>query len=238
MQDVFEPTANFGGEEIIEINQFDRKSFQSNRINKSYKDLIAENNFNKVEDVLLECEIRSPTGKYFDKCIKSLTENKKELFDMIQSIANGSNNPVKDKLISNLSVILGNDFYKEIKNKESRKNVILLDLLKEYKKRYDKPFLIKKSEYTRLKNNNTSYHPFSFLTKLTMYKNLFSFEKEKSKFDGESNFDDFNSYFVSNEKPKEDKFLGMPRKVGIGVTIGVSVLAVAGIIFAVVKSRK
>jgi hypothetical protein len=30
----------------------------------------------------------------------------------------------------------------------------------------------------------------------------------------------------------------MPRKVGIGVTIGVGVLAVAGIIFAVVKSRK
>lgn len=38
--------------------------------------------------------------------------------------------------------------------------------------------------------------------------------------------------------PKEEKFLGMPRKVGIGVTIGVGVLAVAGIIFAVVKSRK
>jgi hypothetical protein len=37
---------------------------------------------------------------------------------------------------------------------------------------------------------------------------------------------------------KDAKFLGMPRKVGIGVTIGVSVLAVAGIIFAVVKSRK
>lgn len=41
-----------------------------------------------------------------------------------------------------------------------------------------------------------------------------------------------------NEKPSDAKFLGMPRKVGIGVTIGVSVLAVAGIIFAVVKSRK
>lgn len=34
------------------------------------------------------------------------------------------------------------------------------------------------------------------------------------------------------------KFLGMPRKVGIGVTIGVSVLAIAGIIFAIVKKKK
>ena len=42
----------------------------------------------------------------------------------------------------------------------------------------------------------------------------------------------------TDEKSKDAKFLGMPRKVGIGVTIGVSVLAVAGIIFAVVKSRK
>jgi len=39
-------------------------------------------------------------------------------------------------------------------------------------------------------------------------------------------------------KKTEDKFLGMPRKVGIGVTIGVGVLAVAGIIFAIVKKKK
>jgi len=38
--------------------------------------------------------------------------------------------------------------------------------------------------------------------------------------------------------PKNDKFLGMPRKVGIGVAIGVGVLSIAGIIFAVVKKKK
>ena len=37
---------------------------------------------------------------------------------------------------------------------------------------------------------------------------------------------------------KDAKFLGMPRKVGIGVTIGVGVLAIAGIIFAIVKKKK
>ena len=36
----------------------------------------------------------------------------------------------------------------------------------------------------------------------------------------------------------QEKFLGMPRKVGIGVTIGVSVLAIAGIVFAIVKKKK
>lgn len=38
--------------------------------------------------------------------------------------------------------------------------------------------------------------------------------------------------------PKEEKFLGMPRKVGIGVTVSVSVLAIAGIILAIVKRKK
>ncbi len=40
------------------------------------------------------------------------------------------------------------------------------------------------------------------------------------------------------EKPSDAKFLGMPRKVGIGVAIGVGVLAIAGIVFAVVKKKK
>jgi hypothetical protein len=38
--------------------------------------------------------------------------------------------------------------------------------------------------------------------------------------------------------PKDAKFLGMPRKVGIGVAIGVGVLAIAGIVFAIVKKKK
>ena len=37
---------------------------------------------------------------------------------------------------------------------------------------------------------------------------------------------------------KDAKFLGMPRKVGIGVTIGVGVLAIAGIVFAIAKNKK
>lgn len=38
--------------------------------------------------------------------------------------------------------------------------------------------------------------------------------------------------------PKDVKFLGMPRKVGIGVAIGVGVLAIAGIVFAVIRKKK
>lgn len=38
--------------------------------------------------------------------------------------------------------------------------------------------------------------------------------------------------------PKDAKFLGMPRKVGIGVAIGVGVLAIAGIVFAIAKKKK
>jgi hypothetical protein len=49
---------------------------------------------------------------------------------------------------------------------------------------------------------------------------------------------EFNQEFNFDGSPKEEKFLGMPRKVGIGVTIGIGVLAVAGIIFAIVKKKK
>ena len=40
-----------------------------------------------------------------------------------------------------------------------------------------------------------------------------------------------------NEAPKSDKFLGMPRKVGIGVTIGVGVLAIGLTTFFLLRRK-
>ena len=40
-----------------------------------------------------------------------------------------------------------------------------------------------------------------------------------------------------NEAPKSDKFLGMPRKIGIGVTIGVGVLAIGLTTFFLLRRK-
>lgn len=56
----------------------------------------------------------------------------------------------------------------------------------------------------------------------------------------DSNSSDTNTSAQSNPDGtiKSEKFLGMPKKIGIGVTIGVGVLAIAGIVFAIVKKKK
>jgi hypothetical protein len=40
-----------------------------------------------------------------------------------------------------------------------------------------------------------------------------------------------------NEAPKSDKFLGMPRKVGVGVTIGIGVLAIGLTTFFLLRRK-
>jgi len=56
-------------------------------------------------------------------------------------------------------------------------------------------------------------------------------------FENPIGFDGENETNPDGTPKTDEKFLGMPKKVGIGVTIGVGVLALTGIIIAVARKK-
>ena len=115
---------------------------------------------------------------------------------------------------------------------------LLYAILKAYKDKYGKVFVFTGSGYSESEINFfNKYFDFSPKDKKdTISKDLINISYSNN-FNAE--LDSFKSSFVNEEAlVKDAKFLGMPRKVGIGVTIGVGVLAIAGIVFAIAKKKK
>ena len=56
-------------------------------------------------------------------------------------------------------------------------------------------------------------------------------------FENPIGFDGKNEKNPDGTPKTDEKFLGMPKKVGIGVTVGVGVLALTGIIIAVARKK-
>ena len=156
-------------------------------------------------------------------------------------------------VVKNLS---SNDI-KEARLDDPRYNTWKLEnsILKYFRK-YEKPYILDVSKYTIFKDVNKYYHPFNNLlhrlakdTENVNYKVVkktpeliftgidYTYKTPRNYNRKDFNVE-FNQEFNFDGSAKEEKFLGMPRKVGIGVTIGIGVLAVAGIIFAIVKKKK
>ena len=261
MQDVFEPTANFGGE-VFEPMNFG--GFQKISTSKPFREIPT-----RTFEPITEKPKPKRKGLGFEGLISFLKKNndiKKMSYDDLLFILDNLIHQTKEKTISNrieseLEVV---NFYTRRLNylvsiNEVKKQDVLNEL-EEYSK--NKKFsnlgfnLLKERVNSYNTSVNGSIPKSEIISKYKVFLNNYEnsiiytpiFENEKIKIQEEirnRNQNDFSdkfdvkSYFAVEEAPiKDAKFLGMPRKVGIGVTIGVGVLAVAGIIFAIVKKKK
>jgi hypothetical protein len=261
MQDVFEPTANFGGE-VFEPMNFG--GFQKTYTSKPFREIPTRT---------FEETTKKPKSKRkllgFDGLIsflKKYNDVKKFSYDDLLFILDNLVHQTKEKTISNrvntelensdfstrrlnylvsLNEVTKQDVLNELEEyvKNKKWSNLGFNLLKERVNSYNTSVqgsLPKSEIISNYKVFLDSYE--NSITYTPIFENFKIKIQEEIKNRGRNDFSDkfdVKSYFAVEEAPiKDSKFLGMPRKVGIGVAIGVGVLAIAGIVFAIAKKKK